>query len=62
LDADLLGDNRGEQRWRTILNAEKQMMLSIQVNDAVDTDEMFKVLRATRSSLEESLLKTTRWM
>jgi len=62
LDADLLGDNRGEQRCWTILNAEKQMMLSIQVNDAVDTDEMFKVLRATRSSLEESLLKTTRWM
>ena len=33
-----------EQLWDTTLNPEKRTILNVQVNDAVETDEMFTVL------------------
>jgi DNA gyrase subunit B len=39
-----LGEMNPEQLWQTTLNPETRTILSVQVNDAVETDEMFTVL------------------
>src|SRR5215469_619551 len=39
-----LGEMNPEQLWQTTLNPEKRTILKVQVNDAVETDEMFTVL------------------
>ena len=39
-----LGEMNPEQLWDTTLNPEKRTILNVQVNDAVETDEMFTVL------------------
>jgi DNA gyrase subunit B len=39
-----LGEMNPEQLWETTLNPDKRTILNVQVNDAVETDEMFTVL------------------
>jgi DNA gyrase subunit B len=39
-----LGEMNPEQLWDTTLNPEKRTILNVQVNDAVETDEMFTIL------------------
>jgi DNA gyrase subunit B len=39
-----LGEMNPEQLWQTTLNPETRTILNVQVNDAVETDEMFTVL------------------
>jgi DNA gyrase subunit B len=39
-----LGEMNPEQLWQTTLNPEKRTILKVQVNDAVETDEIFTVL------------------
>jgi DNA gyrase subunit B len=39
-----LGEMNPEQLWETTLNPDKRVILSVQINDAVETDEMFTVL------------------
>jgi DNA gyrase subunit B len=39
-----LGEMNPEQLWETTLHPEKRVILSVQINDAVETDEMFTVL------------------
>ncbi len=39
-----LGEMNPEQLWETTLNPDKRTLLSVQINDAVETDEMFTVL------------------
>jgi DNA gyrase subunit B len=39
-----LGEMNPEQLWQTTLNPELRTILNVQVNDAVETDEMFTVL------------------
>ncbi len=39
-----LGEMNPEQLWETTLNPDKRTLLNVQVNDAVETDEMFTVL------------------
>jgi DNA gyrase subunit B len=39
-----LGEMNPEQLWETTLNPDLRTILNVQVNDAVETDEMFTVL------------------
>lgn len=39
-----LGEMNPEQLWETTLHPDKRVILSVQINDAVETDEMFTVL------------------
>ena len=39
-----LGEMNPEQLWQTTLNPEKRTILKVQVNDIVETDEIFTVL------------------
>ncbi|MBI3652769.1 MAG: DNA topoisomerase (ATP-hydrolyzing) subunit B [Acidobacteria bacterium] len=39
-----LGEMNPEQLWETTLQPEKRVILNVQINDAVETDEMFTVL------------------
>ncbi|MEW6126314.1 MAG: DNA topoisomerase (ATP-hydrolyzing) subunit B [Acidobacteriota bacterium] len=39
-----LGEMNPEQLWETTLNPDKRTLLNVQINDAVETDEMFTVL------------------
>jgi DNA gyrase subunit B len=39
-----LGEMNPEQLWDTTLNPDLRTILNVQVNDAVETDEMFTVL------------------
>ena len=39
-----LGEMNPEQLWQTTLNPDLRTILNVQVNDAVETDEMFTVL------------------
>ncbi len=39
-----LGEMNPEQLWETTLNPDTRILLNVQVNDAVETDEMFTVL------------------
>jgi len=39
-----LGEMNPEQLWQTTLNPDTRIILNVQVNDAVETDEMFTVL------------------
>ncbi|MEW6208565.1 MAG: LAGLIDADG family homing endonuclease [Acidobacteriota bacterium] len=39
-----LGEMNPEQLWETTLNPDTRVLLNVQVNDAVETDEMFTVL------------------
>jgi DNA gyrase subunit B len=39
-----LGEMNPEQLWETTLQPDKRTILSVQINDAVETDEMFTVL------------------
>jgi len=39
-----LGEMNPEQLWETTLHPEKRVILNVQINDAVETDEMFTVL------------------
>ena len=39
-----LGEMNPDQLWETTLNPDKRTILNVQINDAVETDEMFTVL------------------
>jgi DNA gyrase subunit B len=39
-----LGEMNPDQLWETTLNPDKRTLLNVQINDAVETDEMFTVL------------------
>jgi DNA gyrase subunit B len=39
-----LGEMNPEQLWETTLHPDKRVILNVQINDAVETDEMFTVL------------------
>jgi len=39
-----LGEMNPEQLWETTMNPDKRTLLQVQINDAVETDEIFTVL------------------